>query len=331
MPSTPSISHGRKQLPDGTELDEQSNKQWQEEISTGFDRLVAYATEVDKRRKSSDSNSPGFNHDQSPAANTPTAGNSPPNSNTPEANRKSSVMLSRSRGSSEEMDQFGNRMSTLSMKFKRAPTNYHRYPGPPLRSPTSSLSSGSRHFAASSIPRDHDLISPPLATIDNNSATRASLIASSREPLPGENLPEHHFKKRYFAENTEDATNHDERDTDLHEESFGASQMNPKKRLSILGTNLNLQTESSSSKGLQFTSRHQRGLSRAHPNRFSREEYVEASVSKTVSQKDIDAKEKHKKSPVTTTLAAKTSSKEICKSISSDVQKCSALPNNTKT
>ncbi|CAB4066709.1 DOT1L [Lepeophtheirus salmonis] len=38
----------------------ETQKRWQDEISTGFDRLVAYATEVvDKRRKSSDSSSPG--------------------------------------------------------------------------------------------------------------------------------------------------------------------------------------------------------------------------------------------------------------------------------
>merc|ERR1711997_452841 len=39
---------------------EDCGRKWQDEINSGFDRLVAYATEVDKRRKSTDSsnNSP---------------------------------------------------------------------------------------------------------------------------------------------------------------------------------------------------------------------------------------------------------------------------------
>ena len=37
---------------------EDNGRRWQDEISSGFDRLVAYATEVDKRRRSTDSNSP---------------------------------------------------------------------------------------------------------------------------------------------------------------------------------------------------------------------------------------------------------------------------------
>merc|ERR1719350_1418416 len=35
-----------------------NGRRWQDEINSGFDRLVAYATEVDKRRRSTDSNSP---------------------------------------------------------------------------------------------------------------------------------------------------------------------------------------------------------------------------------------------------------------------------------
>ena len=126
--SSSSISQASsKPFRDGHDLDEQSNKKWQEEISTGFDRLVAYATEVDKRRKSCDSNSPGFTNDQSPATQTPpNDGNSPPNSATPESNRQSSTAtVNRSGGSNEETEQFDNRVSTLSMKFKRAP-NYQR-------------------------------------------------------------------------------------------------------------------------------------------------------------------------------------------------------------
>ena len=218
----------------GHDLDEQGSRKWQEEISTGFDRLMAYATEVDKRRKSCDSNSPGFNNESSPTHCNPNHASSPINATTPENNRQPSDMLNCSREANEESsDHFDNRMSTLSMKFKRAPS-YHRYPGPPLRSPTSSISSGSRHFAASSIPRDHDLISPP-PTMESNSATRASLIASSREPIPGENLPEHHFKKRYFAERIEHPKGGG-LDTSFPESSILSSPLSPKKRLSILGT-----------------------------------------------------------------------------------------------
>ena len=36
----------------------EQKREWQDAISSGFDRLVAYATEVDRRRKSTDSNSP---------------------------------------------------------------------------------------------------------------------------------------------------------------------------------------------------------------------------------------------------------------------------------
>ena len=59
MSSASSSPRAIKQPPETPEMDEQNNKKWQEEISTGFDRLVAYATEVDKRRKSCDSKGPG--------------------------------------------------------------------------------------------------------------------------------------------------------------------------------------------------------------------------------------------------------------------------------
>lgn len=282
MPSSPSISHTHLQHPRSDELDDQNNKKWQEEISTGFDRLVAYATEVDKRRKSTDSNSPGFNND-SPSHNTPTHGDSPVNATTPELNRPSSTMLTPTRVSNEEVDQFDNRMSTLSMKFKRGP-NYQRYPGPPLRSSTSSsLSSGSRHFAASSIPRDHDLVSSPLG-IESNSVTRASLIASSRAQLPGENLPEHHFKKRYFAETMEGTESRNDHPLS-HDSSMSSSPMSPKKRLSLLGSN-SPTSKSPSSTSRQGSRAGQGGLDRIQSKLFSREEGKKGSRNKTNNTKD---------------------------------------------
>merc|ERR1719219_2080938 len=46
------------EIPDNN--NDETGRKWQDEINSGFDRLVAYATEVDKRRKSTDSsnNSP---------------------------------------------------------------------------------------------------------------------------------------------------------------------------------------------------------------------------------------------------------------------------------
>jgi hypothetical protein len=310
----------------GHDLDEQSNKKWQEEISTGFDRLVAYATEVDKRRKSCDSNSPGFNNDQSPTTQTPpNDGNSPLNAATPESNRQSATdIVNRSGGSNEETDQFvDNRVSTLSMKFKRAP-NYQRYPGPPLRSPTSSQSSGSRHFAASSIPMDHDLISPP-PNIDNNSATRASLIASSRGPLPGENLPQHHFKKRYFAEHIENPNSG--RVKDFHEGHVSSSPLSPKKRLSMLGSKASPHIEASSSYGQQFSRLDEGEVNRNTPDRFRHDERSETAASKTVTKKDVEGREVSNRNPATES----TNSKETHKATPSVREKCSNLSEKPKS
>ena len=327
MPSSPSISHTHLQHPSSHELDDQNNKKWQEEISTGFDRLVAYATEVDKRRKSCDSNSPSFPND-SPSANTSTHGDSPINATTPELNRPSSAMLSQTRGSSEEIDQFDNRMSTLSMKFKRAP-NYQRYPGPPLRSPTSSsLSSGSRHFAASSIPRDHDLISSSsLASIESNSVTRASLIASSRAQLPGENLPEHHFKKRYFAETMEDTGRRN--DTVPQDGAMSLSLMNPKKRLSMLGTN-SPTPESPSSTSPQCSRAGQGGLERIPSMRVSRDEGKKGSRNKTVNIVDVNMRRLDKKDSTNSSSPAN-NTKGTSTSASSSIERCSPFNDKTKT
>ena len=307
MSSASSSPRTIKQPPETPEMDEQNNKKWQEEISTGFDRLVAYATEVDKRRKSCDSNSPGFNNDHTSKNDRNSPANNP---TTPE--KQSSIIPNRSGGLPEEIDQFDNRMSTLSMKFKRAP-NYQRYPGPPLRSPTSSLSSGSRHFAASSIPRDHDLVSPHSAT-ESSSPTRASLIASSRGPLPGENLPEHHFKKRYFAQHDFDSPSK-ELGPALHEGTVSSSPLSPKKRLSMLGTK-----SSSSSLDKQPFLVDKDDLNRVTPEGFLRAERVETSSSKSAHNKDNDTREVGSKNPATKQCPESSNSNEPNKEASS--KKC---------
>ena len=284
------MPHPSKHLHRGSEMDDQNNKKWQDEISTGFDRLLAYATEVDKRRKSCDSNSPGFNNDRSPSNHTPNDGNSPANPSTPDSNKQPPHNLSRVAASNEEPDHFDNRMSTLSMKFKRAPSNYQRYPGPPLRSPTSSLSSGSRNFAASSIPRDHDMISPS-SPMDNNSATRASLIASSRAPLPGENLPEHHFKKRYFAEHIEGPSSTGRESMShsslRHDDQISASPLSPKKRLSMLGSKTSLQIDNQSSFGQHFPRTENEDRNRSSSEMLPNEDATKPSPAKSVNTKDI--------------------------------------------
>ena len=326
IPPSASMPHTGKHLHRGSDLDDQSNKKWQEEISTGFDRLVAYATEVDKRRKSCDSNSPGFNNERSPSNNTPNDGISPPNASTPDSNKQAPPMMPRATAANEELDQFDNRMSTLSMKFKRAP-NYQRYPGPPLRSPTSSLSSGSRNFAASSIPRDHDLISPP-SSMDNNSATRASLIASSRAPLPGENLPEHHFKKRYFAEHIDGPSTSDRESMShgplLHDSQITSSPLSPKKRLSMLGSKSSLQIENPSSFGQKFSRMESDDQTRSSSEGFCNDESSEALPSKALNAKDTNKREYEAKQSTSDHCSGKEpykSSKEKCSNIPHKSQK----------
>ena len=149
-------------------------QKWQDEISTGFDRLVAYATEVDKRRRSTDDSSSPHQTDES-------------------------------RGI--KLEPFvDNRMSTLSMKFKGG---YHR-PQP--------TAYGSSNRAVSSIPSPDD-----FETSSSNDPFQRQ--TGSRSPLPGENLPEHHFKKRYFAETRDFVVK-----TDNSSSSYSISPGSGKKR-----------------------------------------------------------------------------------------------------
>ena len=143
--------------------DNSQHQKWQDEISTGFDRLVAYATEVDKRRRSTDDS------------------NSPQQSSFPSAN-------------DVKLEPFvDNRMSTLSMKFKGASASSANAAYLRQSNVAGASTYGSSNRAVSSIPSPVDF--------DNSSNSDPFLRQTgSRSPLPGENLPEHHFKKRYFAE-----------------------------------------------------------------------------------------------------------------------------------
>jgi len=131
-------SSGEGSAPDET-------RRWQDEISMGFDRLVAMASEVDKRRKSAE--------------------NSPQQSGSP---KKGAAEL---RLNDASFDQ-----NTLAEKFKAGLMQA----GPPPPPPDRRNNSNERDRASSSGIQD-----------------KAQGPSSS---FPGGNLPEHHFKKRYFNE-----------------------------------------------------------------------------------------------------------------------------------
>lgn len=167
-------------------------KQWQDEISTGFDRLVAYATQVDSRRKSNDS------------LGQPQPLPPPTNYQKPEADKRTPPPPPPPPPPAAAKDPY-DRMSALSMKFKRAATGGyagssaatgHRHPvspsglgGLPQRASTSGTPKRSGLSATSSIP-------PELLMADDRSQSPPPPPSSSSE---SKNLPEHHFKKRYFA------------------------------------------------------------------------------------------------------------------------------------
>lgn len=147
-------------------------KQWQDEISTGFDRLVAYATQVDSRRKSNDSMAPL----------TPTNYHKPPEDKPSPA------------AAAAPKDPYDH-MSALSMKFKRAATGTYAGPAATPRPPSSSGLGGLPQRASTSTPKRSGLsatssIPPELLMAEDRSQSPAS---------ESKNLPEHHFKKRYFA------------------------------------------------------------------------------------------------------------------------------------
>ena len=181
-------------------LDEDNGRKWQDEINSGFDRLVAYATEVDKRRKSTDSSN------NSPAR---------PNSGL-------------SGGHHEDLS-FSNKdiiddvFESRNFKFKGSAGSGGGGSGSGSITGSSSINvsassqissnpNSTNHFAG---PRGVVSANSPYArTMPVHSGSSKSYVPSAlasvgslddlnnpKSPLPGENLPEHHFKKRYFAEN----------------------------------------------------------------------------------------------------------------------------------
>lgn len=165
------------EIPDNN--NEESGRKWQDEINSGFDRLVAYATEVDKRRKSTDSsnNSPvrpnsGLSHEDSK-----------------DAAIVDDVFESASTSSSQQQRNY------LSMKFK--PTNFSS--GTQARGVVSANSPYARTMPVHNSSKSHvPSALASIASLDDLQTTAS--VGPVKSPLPGENLPEHHFKKRYFAE-----------------------------------------------------------------------------------------------------------------------------------
>eukprot|EP00092_Neocalanus_flemingeri_P060395 GFUD01072376.1.p1 GENE.GFUD01072376.1~~GFUD01072376.1.p1 ORF type:complete len:1825 (+),score=446.63 GFUD01072376.1:95-5569(+) len=147
-PASPLVSPSSKKPAtsssgDGSAPDE--TRRWQDEISMGFDRLVAMASEVDKRRKSAE--------------------NSPQQSGSP---RKGAADL---RLNDASFDQ-----NTLAAKFKAGLMQAGPPPPPPERGNTESER-------------------------DRTTASGSQDKTQGPSPsFPGGNLPEHHFKKRYFNE-----------------------------------------------------------------------------------------------------------------------------------
>ena len=216
-------------------------KQWQDEISTGFERLVAYATQVDSRRKSNDS----LGQPQPPPPPPPT------NYQKPEADKRSPPPPPPPPPPAAAKDPY-DRMSALSMKFKRAATGGyaessaaaagHRHPvspsglgGLPQRASTSGTPKRSGLSATSSIP-------PELLMAEDRSQSPPPPPSSSSSE--SKNLPEHHFKKRYFAASRQQSSDSfDSGGGGVAPSAMGPSAtvhqqpvLNMKKRPSLLGS-----------------------------------------------------------------------------------------------
>merc|ERR1719320_1696982 len=148
-PASPLVSPPLSKKPatsssgDGSAPDE--TRRWQDEISMGFDRLVAMASEVDKRRKSAE--------------------NSPQQSGSP---RKGAADL---RLNDSSFDQ-----NTLAAKSKAGLEQAGPARHPPDRRPVETERSGS------------------------SGGSQEKPQGGPSPSFPGGNLPEHHFKKRYFNE-----------------------------------------------------------------------------------------------------------------------------------
>lgn len=172
---------------------EDCGRKWQDEINSGFDRLVAYATEVDKRRKSTDSSN-----------------NSPARPNSGLSGHED--LSFPSKDVIDDVFEGRGSNSNAYMKFKSgAPvgggSNINAVtPAMPAMPPSSTNHySGPRGVVSANSPyaRTMPVHKSSTSYVPSALASVASLddLQNPKSPLPGENLPEHHFKKRYFAEN----------------------------------------------------------------------------------------------------------------------------------
>lgn len=154
---------------------------------------------MDRRRKSTDSNSPS--HQASSSSSPKYNNNLHSNSHAPllshlsAAPSSSSSSLTTLSSSTNHPAGFDSRMSTLSMKFKGS---YRRCPVTPP--PPNGIERGS----TPRVPTPGSS-SSRAATPSSTSGHATAHLSRGKSPLPGENLPEHHPKKRYFAE-TRDST-----------------------------------------------------------------------------------------------------------------------------
>ena len=148
--------------------------------------MVAYATEVDKRRKSTDSSN-----------NSPVRSNSGLSQEDVTASNIDDVFEGRNNPNSQNF---------MSMKFKNSSNNLgHLHHQTASSHHQQQHSLGPRGVVSADSPYARALPvhnSSSKSHVPSALASIASLedIEAPNSPLPGEKLPEHHFKKRYFAE-----------------------------------------------------------------------------------------------------------------------------------
>ena len=198
-------------------LDEDfSGRKWQDEINSGFDRLVAYATEVDKRRKSTDSsgspvrpNSGLSGHDDLKFPGKDIIDDVFDGSRNFQQFGAKSATGSCTGSGSGSLTGSSNVAAAAQMQNSSNPSGNIYSSGPrgvvsansPYARTISKNASSTKSYvpsALASVGSLDDLTSGPSPEVTSTPSPRSK----SRQILPGENLPEHHFKKRYFVENS---------------------------------------------------------------------------------------------------------------------------------
>lgn len=178
-----------------------TGRKWQDEINSGFDRLVAYATEVDKRRKSTDSSN-----------NSPVRPNSDLSCHDDLSFQGKDIIddVFEGRGSSNsgsgnaymkfKSGSSGGSSSNINAATPYGPRGVVSANSPYARSmPVHNSSKSYVPSALASVASLDDVL--PKLPGDVLPKLSGHDLQNPKSPLPGENLPEHHFKKRYFAEN----------------------------------------------------------------------------------------------------------------------------------